>query len=47
MVQPEGKTLSVVGAVRAKQFCVGCHAGYADGDVLGALSYHLALIERE
>ena len=45
VLQPEGKSLSVVGAVRAKDFCVACHAGYAKGDVLGALSYHLTLIE--
>jgi hypothetical protein len=47
VVQPEGKGMAVVGAVRATGYCVGCHAGYAEGDVLGALSYRLGLLERK
>jgi len=31
----------VVGALRAKQECLHCHAGYKAGDLLGALSYRL------
>jgi hypothetical protein len=47
VVQSEGKGMAAVGAVRAKSYCVGCHAGYAEGDVLGALSYRLGLLERQ
>ena len=34
----------VVGAVRAEQSCIACHAGAKVGDLLGAFSYHLSLV---
>ena len=40
-VQVEKSGRFVVGALRAKQDCVQCHAGYKTGDLLGALSYRL------
>ena len=38
-----GRTLTVVGSIRAQQSCLECHPGKKKGEVLGALSYTLVM----
>ncbi len=44
--QQEKTDRIVVGAVRAEQSCIQCHDGAKVGDLLGAFSYHLSLVDK-
>ena len=45
VTETRGSNRLVVGAIRARTNCLGCHAGYKEGDVLGALTYRLTIVQ--
>ena len=45
--QESGKTLRVFGAIKARKDCLGCHQQNKEGDMLGAFTYTLNLMDTQ